>query len=56
MFHTVKDENGKIVARLRSKEQCEAFVSRVGGDKAISENADYAPPRGRNSHNEWCAY
>jgi len=56
MFYTVKDEANKIIARLRSKEQCEAFVARVGGVKIISDDATYKPPRGRNSHNEWCAY
>tara|TARA_R110000851_G_scaffold325842_1_gene494021 strand:- start:684 stop:854 length:171 start_codon:yes stop_codon:yes gene_type:complete len=55
MFYTVKRKDQKIVARLRSKEQCVAFVARVGGELTISDTADYKPSRGMNSHNEWVA-
>jgi len=52
MFYTVKNTDGKIVARLRTGAQCAAFVARVGGDLTISDSADHTP-RGINKHNEW---
>jgi len=53
MFYTVKNTDGKIVARLRTSAQCAAFVARVGGDLTISDSADHTPNAGINSHNEW---
>ncbi len=52
MFYTVKNTDGKIVARLRTSAQCAAFVARVGGDLTISDSADHTPS-GINKHNEW---
>ena len=56
MFYSVKDANGKVVARLRSNEQCVAFVARVGGENTISNGPTYKGPYGLNANNEWTAY
>jgi len=54
MFYTVKNIHGKIVARLRSKAQCEAYVNRVGGGLIISDNNEYKPVwKNQMTYNEW---
>lgn len=56
MFYTV-NQGSSIVARLRTKSACEAYVSRMASERGligliISNSAVSIPYK----HNEWCQH
>lgn len=56
MFYTVKAQS-TLIARLRSKAQCEAYVARIAKEWGITGAVISDKPEAfKGKHNEWCMY
>ena len=56
MFYTVRLK-GRLIARLRSKAQCESYVMRIAKEQGITEAViSDKPETFKGKHSEWSLY